>query len=452
MKKIMSKKEAAKLFAKNSNEIAVVTNPKNIYPEYELYPLAKKLTSVDYFPVAVVMDMDGTTTTTEELCLHSLEYAIRKMSGLRTVNDWKGLDHDLDYPHIIGNSTTKHVEYLVSKYSSLFDSDEVKKSFLFASMWTVLIGADQKRKEEAEANLKHFGFAEILNTIKKKKNHTEKEIRTATNKLAKNRNEKFRTLTLQELVKIAIDVYYQRYHEILKRIKNGESEKVAHDIFGSSTKKLIEPMHGVLIFLALIKGWLGEEISVVYGLLKEEYKKKSGKNLSSKDEKKLIKELIQLSKACEKKPLKVALVTSSIRYEAEIVMNEVFNVIKKRILGMTFSKEKKQFLVKQFSQYSNVYDAFVTASDSHEIRLKPHRDLYSIALQQLHVQSKDFNSVIGFEDSESGTIAMRAAGIGLAVAVPFAQTKGHNLSAASYISHGGLPEVILKNKLFTKVK
>lgn len=452
MKKIISKKDAVKLFANNSEEIAVVMNPKNIFPEYELYPLAKKLTAVNNSPVAAVMDMDGTTTTTEELCLHSLEYAMRKMSGLLKVNDWKGLDHDVDYPHVIGNSTTKHVEYLVSVYSSLFKSEEVRKSFLFAALWTVFIGADQRRREEAEANLKYFGFSELLNVLEKKNSYTEKEIRTVVAKLAKNKDDKFKNLSFHDQVKIAIDVYYQRYHEILKRIKNGDSDKVAEEVFGSSSKRLIEPMHGVLIFLAMIKGWLGDEITLLYGILKEEYKKKSGKSFAVKDEKRLLKELVHLSLTCEKKPLKVALVTSSIRYEAEIVMYEVFNVIRKSIHSLPLSKEKKKLLSKKFLLHSNVYDAFVTASDSHEIRLKPHRDLYSIALQQLHVQSKDFSSVIGFEDSESGTIAMRAAGIGLAVAVPFAQTKGHNLAAASYISQGGLPEVILKNKLFTKVK
>ena len=105
-------------------------------------------------------------------------------------------------------------------------------------------------------------------------------------------------------------------------------------------------------------------------------------------------------------------------------------------------------IIDKFETYQKYYDGFVTASDSNEIRLKPHRDLYSIALHKLAVPKNDFNKVIGFEDSESGTIAIRAAGIGRAVAVPFAKTEGHNLDAASYISKGGLPEIILKQNLF----
>ena len=92
----------------------------------------------------------------------------------------------------------------------------------------------------------------------------------------------------------------------------------------------------------------------------------------------------------------------------------------------------------------------ITASDSNEIRLKPHRDLYSIALHKLGVPKNKFKHVIGFEDSESGSIAIRAAGIGLSVAVPFAQTSGHNMNTAAYICKNGLPEVILKHNLFLK--
>lgn len=64
------------------------------------------------------------------------------------------------------------------------------------------------------------------------------------------------------------------------------------------------------------------------------------------------------------------------------------------------------------------------------------------------IPKTQFGNVIGFEDSESGTIAIRAAGIGLCVAVPFPDTRGHDLSAASFVLHGGLPEVILVHNVF----
>jgi beta-phosphoglucomutase-like phosphatase (HAD superfamily) len=92
----------------------------------------------------------------------------------------------------------------------------------------------------------------------------------------------------------------------------------------------------------------------------------------------------------------------------------------------------------------------ITASDSSEIRLKPHRDLYSIALHRIGLGPEEFDQVIGFEDSESGTIAIRAAGVGCCVAVPFAETAGHDLSAASHIAKGGVPEAMLLEQLFLR--
>jgi hypothetical protein len=129
-KKFVNKKGAKSLITKLGDEFAVVKNPVYIHPEFELYPLAKKIKTTDKL-VAAVMDMDGTTTTTELLCIHSLEYMVRKFSGRVDTQTWKGLNPREDYPHIIGNSTTKHVEYLITKYSKSFKKNEVIKSFLF---------------------------------------------------------------------------------------------------------------------------------------------------------------------------------------------------------------------------------------------------------------------------------------------------------------------------------
>jgi len=45
-------------------------------------------------------------------------------------------------------------------------------------------------------------------------------------------------------------------------------------------------------------------------------------------------------------------------------------------------------------------------------------------------------------------VAIRAAGIGCCVAVPFAQTLSHDLSAASHVLKGGVPEAIVDCGLF----
>jgi hypothetical protein len=78
-KKFANKKEAKKLISKLGDEYAVVKNPGYIHPEYELYPLAPKIKKPVGALTASVMDMDGTTTTTEALCIHSLEFMIRKL-------------------------------------------------------------------------------------------------------------------------------------------------------------------------------------------------------------------------------------------------------------------------------------------------------------------------------------------------------------------------------------
>ncbi|MCP4643179.1 MAG: hypothetical protein GY851_22215 [bacterium] len=84
-----------------------------------------------------VMDMDGTTTTTEPLCLHSLDTMVRRITGHAADPAWRGLDRERDYPHIIGNSTTKHVEYLVRTYDAAVSADAVRLFYLNAAAWTL---------------------------------------------------------------------------------------------------------------------------------------------------------------------------------------------------------------------------------------------------------------------------------------------------------------------------
>jgi hypothetical protein len=79
-----------------------------------------------------------------------------------TKQQWKGLDPVKDYPHIIGNSTTKHVEYLIDKYQKTFKNDQIIKSFLYAAGWTIIYGKDAKRKEEVILNLNDFNCADLI--------------------------------------------------------------------------------------------------------------------------------------------------------------------------------------------------------------------------------------------------------------------------------------------------
>jgi hypothetical protein len=206
-------------------------------------------------------------------------------------------------------------------------------------------------------------------------------------------------------------------------------------------------MPGIITFLALIKGKLENYTDYFVDILIEDYKHKAGEPLVKFSEELIKDVLAKLSSYFSKKPAKIGIVTSSIFYEANIVLNEVFSVIRKKLISYPIPNELKEDLLKFFSDYNSVYNTIVTASDSNEIRLKPHRDLYSIALHNLHVPKEEFINVIGIEDSESGTFAIRSAGIGCSVAVPFAQTSLHNFEAASIIAKGGIPELILNYKL-----
>lgn len=451
-KKFINKKEAKSFIAKLGDEFAVVKNPVYIHPEYELYPLAKKIKSTDKL-VAAVMDMDGTTTTTELLCIHSLEFMIRKFSGRIDNRSWKGLNPKEDYPHIIGNSTTKHVEYLITKYSKSFKKNEVIKSFLFAAAWTLIFGKDNQRKSEVVLNLKSFNCHCLINDkyldkFNKLTPLLDEEKEQLTEYLFNKYKNNFSSFGFNDYVRLGIDVYYQRYHEILERIRLGESKFIAEELFGDTHKHLIEAMPGIPVLLPMIKGLITEHHDLFFDYLLKAFEHKTGKAFNTFNSEKARKNFIKLCQNFQVAPIKTAIVTSSIFYEADIVLREVFKVISSELNNLIPDSSFKKNLLQKFSDYNFYYDAVVTANDSSEIRLKPHRDLYSIALFKLNVSKEDFDKVIGFEDSESGTIAIRAAGIGLSVAVPFAETSGHNLKAATYVCKGGLPEVILKHNLF----
>ncbi len=445
---------ALELIRNNDGEYVIISNPEYIFPEKEIYRLApKSLLPVDHIE-AVLMDMDGTTTTTEELCIHSLEYAVRQISGLEKPRDWAGLDRNEDYPHIIGNSTTKHVEYLISKYGSKAKPDSLKKSFLFAALWTLVYSRDMNRINEVKANIKKFlpqKSADLLLSFEtdKKTAHKdvfEKIVKSTTKKL----KDKLQIEGKDDVVRATIDIYYQRYHQILHRIKKGEAGKLQKELGLSTGKSLIEPMQGTAVFLPLIKGYFGAEAGKLLEYLMEEYRHKDPAFDGAESIDTYRENLSRIGKHFEDHPSKVAVVTSSISYEAEIVLAQLFSELRNIFESFKISSKRKKIILEKFSSPHNFYDAVITATDSSEIRLKPHRDLYSIALYKIGVPKSGFANVIGLEDSQSGTVAIRAAGVGKSIAVPFAHTQGHNLSGAALIADGGLPEIILKHNLFLK--
>ncbi|MFA6097920.1 MAG: hypothetical protein WCV50_03915 [Patescibacteria group bacterium] len=437
-----------------AGEISVVENPNYIYPRYSFYPLADKIQQPLAQLKGVVTDMDGTTTTTEVLCINSLEYMVRVMTGREEAIKWTGLDHLKDYPHIIGNSTTKHVEYLLKAYGKFIRPLFVKRSFINAGVWTLVAGQDENRRREVSNNIQVFGAAGLLKeplvlALQKHRQVTAEAARRVAKKLEKRYLLKLKITTQNDLVRAGVDIYYQRYHYILGKIDQGKGKTIRKSL--GLTRHLIEPMPGIGIYLSLLRGWLGKDLVKFYPyleahLLSNRYLRYSKKYLST-----CKKNLGQIGAYYAKNPVPIAIVTSSIEYEARIVLNEVFKEIRRQIAEWPLSAGKKEKLKKYFSDYKNIYNGFITASDSSEIRLKPHRDLFSLALHQLGIGPRDFKYVIGFEDSESGLLAIRAAGIGKSIAVPFTDTLGHDLSSANIILYGGIPEAILIHRTFVKI-
>lgn len=442
--------DVAGLAAELGAEFAVVENPGYVHPPFEMYPLAPKQTELSRGLVGAVMDMDGTTTTTEALCIHSLETMVRRITGREERDAWAGLDAALDYPHIIGNSTTKHVEYLVRTYREAIRPDAYRWHYIRAAAWTLGHAGDEGRRAEVAANLAALGVGALLDDARFQSLQTAADLDApecveAADALAEECAPRLVPGELNDITRASVDIYYHRYHEILGELDRGQGVALAEAILGDRSRSLIEPMPGVGVFLALIKGWLGGDAGLLVEPLRDYLERM---DISVRDAGDMPVKMSALAMYFERYPCRVAVVTSSIRYEARIVLAEVFRVLRLEMQGWPLPHARKRQVLERFEDFESYYDGFITASDSSEIRLKPHRDLYSIALHRMGIAPADFDRVVGFEDSESGTIAIRAAGIGACCAVPFPETHGHRFDAASYVAYGGLPEVMLHQGVF----
>lgn len=441
---------AAELVSALADEYAVVENPPYIHPRYELYPLSRGVSRLERGLAAAVMDMDGTTTTTEPVCIHALDTMVRRASGRDTDPAWPGLDHARDYPHIIGNSTTKHVEYLVRTYGDGFQGDALRRHYIAGAAWTLGHGKDELRRREVRSTLASTGLAGLLSDTRflalcGAESLEAPETAALLDTLAAETAGGFSCAGVAGRTRACIDIYYHRYHEVLEAVGRGEGDAAAREILGAGASRLVGPMPGVGVFLALLKGLLGEHAGAFAPMLCAQLGQ-AGEAAPSAEAAEAL--LAGLGRRFAARPAKLALVTSSIAYEAHLVLGEIFRVLRSEMPGWPVPQGLRDTLLGAFSDPLVFYDAVITATDSSEIRLKPHRDLYSIALHELGVYPGDFDRVAGFEDSESGTIAIRAAGIGLSCALPFAMTRGHHFQAATQVCPGGLPQVLLERGLF----
>ena len=434
------------------SEFACVRNLDYVCSPFELYPLAPRVEPPLERIVAFTIDMDGTSTTTEPLALHSLEYMVRRFTGRMDPTAWPGLDEKLDYPHVIGSSNFRHTEFLVARYRDQLDQAALRQAFIEAVCWTMANVRDAQRVRDVTRNAQACGLGELLDErgfweVTQSGTVSADNVGQLVAPFVRRFERAFRCDHSGVLVSAALDIYYARYHAILQRIECGEGERLSRELLGKSGRRLVEPMPGYDVFLALIKGWLGDEADSVYGLLRAELlnRPELGHTAATLDTHR--PRLARLAKYFQQRPAQLALVTASIRYEAEAVMPEVIRLVARRVRDWPISAARKARITAHLEDYRAVFDAFVNASDVCEHRLKPHRDLYSLALYQMSIPKSEYRFCVGLEDTEPGIIALRAAGIGCAAALPNRDTSRQDYSAATMIVRGGLPELILVHNL-----
>lgn len=176
------------------------------------------------------------------------------MNGQEDRTRWPGLDRVNDYPHIIGDSTTRHVEYLINKYGENIKTENFKKSYLTAAFWTLASGKDRGRKKEVENNITNLGLRKLLQdelfcSIIQAKDFKTKKYTSFIEPLLEKYGHRLRLDNFTDRVRAAVDIYYQRYHEILAAIDEGKGEKLSKELLLDSGKRLIEPMPGEVLKL-----------------------------------------------------------------------------------------------------------------------------------------------------------------------------------------------------------
>jgi len=433
-------------------EFAQVRNLEYLSSPYELYPLAPRVHPPLERIVAFAVDMDGTSTTTEPLALHALEYMVRRITGRMDPATWPGLDEQLDHPYVIGSSNFRHTEFLVERYRDQLDYAALRQAFIEAVCWTLANVRDAQRVRDVTRNaracglgglLDEPGFRELIQSGTVSADNVGQRVAPFVRRFER----VFRCDHSVVLVGAALDIYYARYHAILQRIERGEGRRLSRELLGQSGRRLVEPMPGYDVFLALIKGWLGNDADRLYELLRGELPDHPQLNYTAAELDACRPRIARLAAHFQRQPVKLALVTASIRYEAEAVMPEVVRLVAQRVQHWPISAARKEQIAAHLQDYRAVFAAFVNASDVCEHRLKPHRDLYSLALCQMSVPKSEYRFCVGLEDTEPGIIALRAAGVGCAVALPNRDTSRQDYSAATMVIRGGLPELILLHNL-----
>jgi hypothetical protein len=324
------------------------------------------------------------------------------------------------------------------------------QAFIEAVAWTLACMTDAGRRRTVIENARHCGLGEMLNDLRDLVAHGPMEpqdVARLVQPLVARYGPAFQPGHESQLVAAVLDIYYMRYHSILQQIQRGAGDKLARELLAGRASHLVAPMPGYDVFVPLIKGWLGPEIDALYEPLREHLLARPELGHTPAELDRCRPRLVRLAEHFQTKPAKLALVTASIAYETHACMDEVMRVTAQQVRQWPVPAECRDRIAERMAERDRVFDGFVCASDTWEARLKPHRDLYSLALYQMGVPKDEYRLCVGLEDTEPGIIALRAAGVGCAVALPNRDTSRQNYAAATEVVQGGLPELMLARNL-----
>jgi beta-phosphoglucomutase-like phosphatase (HAD superfamily) len=329
------------------------------------------------------------------------------------------------------------------------------QAFVEALCWTLVNMRGAQRRRDVTQNARACGLADLLHDagfhrLTERGRVDADNVARLAAPFVERFGEAFRCEPLVVLVSAALDVYYFRYHAILQRIAQGRGADLSQELLGEPGRRLIEPMPGYDVFIPLVKGWLGPEIDGLYEMLRSHVLGHPELALTAAELDAYRPRLVRLAEHFQQRPAKVALVTASIAYETHAVLTEVVNVMRQQVRDWPVPAGCRDRLAEKLADHRSLYDALVNASDVCEHRLKPHRDLFSLALYRMSVPREDYCRCVGLEDTEPGIIALRAAGVGCAVALPNRDTRRQDYSAATKVVKGGLPALLLLHNLLLR--
>lgn len=393
-----NRERAAAILEQDGGEFVVIENPKSVFPPFETYPLPPKRYALDDGLRAVFVDLDGTITSTETLYLNVLEAVARSITGRRRDDGWAGLDEARDYPHLVGNSVTKHVEYLLDRFAPEFNLESFGKDAAAACAANEANPFDDARLRDTRATASALALEDGF--------------------------ERLRDPLLQILA--GVEIYYQQLYSKMRSDDPGRWIRLAP---------------GVGLFHAVLHGCLNdvETLNLEAAL---------GGTLPEADSAERLRTVRTLSRYFARAKPTLAVVTSCSGPEADFILRSAFTAMAEEVDAWDLEPELAENVRAVLADHRTYYDGVYTASLVPEFRVKPHRDIYSAALNALGIPPAQFHRVVVLEDTEVGIVAARAAGLPLTCAVPLPESFGHDFHAASHVLKGGLAEAMFDKQLF----